>query len=98
MKVAMKLIKGDTTTAKFDLTLSLQEEKEGLQGSLQYSTDLFEAPTMARDGRTLPDAAGSHGADPDRHIAESPMLTGPERQQLLREWNDRRGTTRKVYP
>ena len=92
--VVMSLLKGDTTTAKFDLTLSLQEEKEGLQGSLQYSTDLFDAPTMARmveHYRTLLEAMV---ADPDRHIAESPMLTGPERQQLLVEWND----TQSDYP
>ncbi|MBC7541698.1 MAG: amino acid adenylation domain-containing protein, partial [Candidatus Sericytochromatia bacterium] len=34
-------------TAKFDLTLSLSETNNGLQGSLEYSTDLFDTATAA---------------------------------------------------
>ena len=39
----------DTTKAKFDLTLSMQDEAEGLRGSLQYSSDLFNEETIAPD-------------------------------------------------
>jgi len=35
-------------TAKFDLLLNLVETEEGIQGQAEYSTDLFEAPTIAR--------------------------------------------------
>ena len=38
----------DTATAKFDLTLSLTERPEGLQGALEYATDLFERATIER--------------------------------------------------
>ncbi|HIP24427.1 MAG TPA: amino acid adenylation domain-containing protein, partial [Rhodobacteraceae bacterium] len=38
-----------TTSAKFDLTLSLSPAKEGgLSGSIEYATDLFAADTIAR--------------------------------------------------
>src|SRR4029079_8817622 len=36
------------TTAKFDLSLSLTESRDGLLGVLEYSRDLFEAATMTR--------------------------------------------------
>ena len=35
-------------TAKFDLTLSMHETVEGLSGSLQYNTDLFDDATITR--------------------------------------------------
>jgi len=38
----------DTRTAKFDLTLTLTETPEGLTAEIEYSTDLFDAPTIAR--------------------------------------------------
>ena len=38
----------DTRTAKFDLTLTLTETPEGLTAEIEYSTDLFDASTIAR--------------------------------------------------
>ncbi len=37
-----------SVNAKFDLTLALGESKDGLRGTLQYSSDLFDAATMER--------------------------------------------------
>lgn len=41
----------DSGTAKFDLKLSLWETSEGLNGSFEYKTDLFDAPTITRMAR-----------------------------------------------
>ena len=38
----------ETDTAKFDLTLSLSEGPEGLTGSIEYNTDLFDSETIER--------------------------------------------------
>ena len=38
----------DPGTARFDLTLEFWETPEGLRGRFEYSTDLFEAATIAR--------------------------------------------------
>lgn len=38
----------DTATAKFDWTMLLQLTDQGLRGSLEYSTDLFEPATINR--------------------------------------------------
>ncbi|MBV9927471.1 MAG: amino acid adenylation domain-containing protein [Acidobacteria bacterium] len=72
----------DTLTAKFDLTLDLRETPAGLSGWFEYSTDIFEAETVARLAyhfQTLLEAAV---ADPQRRISELSLLTEPERRQL----------------
>ena len=84
----------DTGTAKFDLTLSAIETAEGLRVRVEYNTDLFAAPTIARlttHYRTLLEGVV---ADPDRPISTLPLLTDAERHQMLIEWND----TRTDYP
>ena len=75
-------------TAKFDLTLSLSEQPDGLRGELEYATDLFEAATIERlvgHWRVLLEAIV---ADPGQAISQLPLLTEAERHQLLIEWND----------
>jgi amino acid adenylation domain-containing protein len=70
-----------------DLTLRAQETTEGLRALLEYSTDLFDEPTIARMAahwRTLLEAMI---ASPERRLSELPLLTESERRQLLVEWN-----------
>ena len=77
-----------TGTSKFDLTLLLSETEHGLDGLIEYSTDLFDAETIRR-------LCGHYGTllegivrDPDQRVAALPLLTDGERRQLLVEWND----------
>ena len=75
-------------TAKFDLLLSLHEEAEGLRASLQYNTDLFDEATITRmlgHFRTLLEGIV---ADPNQRVSELPLLSEPEKHQVLVEWND----------
>ncbi len=84
----------DSGTAKFDLTLVLEERADGLGGYVEYNTDLFEAATIVRvlgHFQTLLEGIAAH---PDERLATLPLLTTSERQQLLVEWND----TRAEYP
>jgi aspartate racemase len=77
----------DSGTAKFDLTLFAFEQGAGLRLVLEYCTDLFEPDTARRllgNFRTLLDGVI---ADPDRPLSALPLLTEPERHQLLVEWN-----------
>jgi len=76
----------DTGAAKYDLYLELDEWSEGILARFHYSTDLFDAGTIARmEGhwRTLLDAAV---AGPARRIAELPLLTGSERGKFQTQW------------
>jgi len=43
-----QLLRVDAGTAKFDLTLAFYEKKEGLEGSVEYSPDLFDAHRIER--------------------------------------------------
>ncbi|HJX29298.1 MAG TPA: amino acid adenylation domain-containing protein, partial [Thermoanaerobaculia bacterium] len=78
------------TTAKFDLSLTFQESGGGLRGSMEYSTDLFDAATIdrliARFERLLAAAA----AAPDLRIFDLPLAGETEVAQILGEWNDTR--------
>ncbi|GAB3488159.1 non-ribosomal peptide synthase/polyketide synthase [Amycolatopsis cihanbeyliensis] len=69
----------DTGTAKFDLTLSLTERGEGVEGYLEYDTDLFEPETAGRLVTALHTLLGAAVADPDRPVGELPLLTEAER-------------------
>src|SRR5438067_2244325 len=76
-----------TGTSKFDLTLFLSETEHGLEGVVEYSTDLFEAATMRRlcgHYRTLLEGIVRQ---PDQSLATLPLLTGAERQQQV-DWNN----------
>jgi len=84
----------DYDTSWFDLSLYMWEENDGLAGALEYSTDLFNAGTVARmlgHYRTLLE---NIVADPAQRLSDLTLLTEPERRQLLVAWND----TKKAYP
>ncbi|WP_375770521.1 amino acid adenylation domain-containing protein [Archangium gephyra] len=70
-------------TTRFDLTLSLEPSAHGLSGSFEYSTDLFDEPTIARLGaayRTLLKAVVAH---PELPVSRLPLLAPTERAQRL---------------
>jgi amino acid adenylation domain-containing protein len=80
-----------TGVAKFDLSFVFAEAEDGrLAGLLQYATDLFEPVTAARYARHLAVLLDELAARPRGRLAEAPLLTAEERQQVLREWNDTR--------
>jgi amino acid adenylation domain-containing protein len=84
----------ERVTAKFDLSLEMQENADGLQGIFEYSTDLFKQETIARlcnHFQVLLEAIMAH---PDYRIGELPLLTKQEKKQILVDWN----TTQAAYP
>jgi amino acid adenylation domain-containing protein len=81
-------IENNTETAKFDLTLSMQETGEGLSGTFTYNTDLFEAATIQRMAGHLQVLLEAVVANCNRQLNELPLLTETEKHQLLVEWND----------
>ena len=77
--------------AKFDLSFVFVETgDEGLAGSLQYATDLFEAPTAARYARHSAVLLAELVARPRGRLSEASLLAPEERHQILHEWNDTR--------
>ena len=77
----------DAGTSKFDLTLSLQESGGEIEGIVEYSTDLFDEPSIARmvsNFRVLLEAAV---ANPERKVGELEFIDPAELHQVLIEWN-----------
>jgi amino acid adenylation domain-containing protein len=77
----------ETGMATFDMTLSLTEIPEGLVGTVQYNTDLFDARTiedMMVHFQVLLEAVV---ANPEQCISVLPLLTPAERQRILVDWN-----------
>ena len=87
-EISVESIKISSATTKFDLTLELSETLEGLTGSLEYATDLFESPTIARLIGHFQTLLNSIMLNPEWSVSKLPLLTESERQQLLVEWNN----------
>jgi amino acid adenylation domain-containing protein len=73
--------------AKLDLTLDLTETGAEIDGYLEFSTDLFEFATAARMAEHLLQLLSGILADPEREIADLPLLSTAERQRILYGWN-----------
>ena len=84
----------ESATAKFDLSLSLENTSSGLIGEWEYNTDLFDATTIERMAEHFQTLLEAIIANPEQHLTELPLLTEPEQHQLLVEWNN----TTKEYP
>jgi amino acid adenylation domain-containing protein len=74
-------------TNMFDISLMLHEEPAGLNATLIYSSDLFDADTMARFSRHFEVVLERMSLAPETTIDGWPLLTQQEMQQELVEWN-----------
>jgi amino acid adenylation domain-containing protein len=87
-------VKIDNSTAKFDLTLSLDDSGPQLTGWMEYNTDLFEAGTIRRMLVHYQTSLQAAIQNPDQSISALPLLPEGERRRMLVEWND----TKRGYP
>ncbi|MGB8344240.1 MAG: condensation domain-containing protein, partial [Ktedonobacteraceae bacterium] len=85
--VTITTLEMENLTAKFDLSLCLEETEEGLRGYLEYSSDLFETSSIERMHGHLQTLLEGIVANPDQRIGNLPFLTERERWQMLVAWN-----------
>ncbi|WP_437681738.1 non-ribosomal peptide synthase/polyketide synthase [Sorangium sp. So ce131] len=76
----------ETGTAKFDLTLSMMETADGLAAGWEYSTDLFDAESVARMARHFETLLSAVVAEPGVRIGEVELRDEAERAQMA-AWN-----------
>ena len=74
-------------SSQFELTLTLEENSEGMSGGLFYSTDLFEEGTMTRLAEHLQVLLQAIQEQPEQRVSALPLLSKRERQQVLLDWN-----------
>ena len=67
--------------------MMLTDGGEDIWLEVEYSTDLFDDDRIARMAGHYQTILESAAAKPQQRIAELPMLTPPERQQMLVDWN-----------
>ncbi|MFI7082589.1 condensation domain-containing protein [Streptomyces anulatus] len=73
-------------TAKFDLCSDLAAENEAFRGFLDYATDLYDPATARRIADRYRTLLASVLADPDRPLAEAPLLSSDEYEVVTRTW------------
>ncbi len=84
----------DNGTTKGDLSLFLWEEADGLNGWIEYATDLYEPATIERMAGHFQRLVGEIVANPAEPISRLSILSKAERQHLLFDLNQ----TQLAYP
>jgi amino acid adenylation domain-containing protein len=84
----MSRLAGDNRTAKFDLTLEVDDAAPELCCLFEYNTDLFDADTIRRMIGHFRTLLRGIVADPGLRLADLPLLADEERHQLVVAFND----------
>lgn len=93
-EVSVQSLGLESGTAKFDWILTHEETPEGLQGVVEYSTDLFTPETVRRWIGHWQVLLEGILANPEERLGHLPLLTPAERQVLIDEW----GAIQLSYP
>lgn len=92
--VEVSVFRKSLTTAKFDLSAFLTQSGNTISGRVEYKTDLFDQTTIDRFIGHYLVMLEAIVENPDARIAELPLLTRNEREQLITGWN----ATQHDYP
>ncbi|MBO1051113.1 MAG: amino acid adenylation domain-containing protein [Dolichospermum sp. DET73] len=84
----------EQAVSKFDLTLLMTETQQGIEGTWEYRTDLFNVATINRMIGHFQTLLDSIVTQPEQRINELYILTPNEQNQLLVQWNQ----TQVNYP
>jgi amino acid adenylation domain-containing protein len=84
----------EQVTARFDLTLQMEETAAGLTGELIYNRDLFDRATIDRLAGHFQILLTGIVANSHQRVAQLPLISSAEQQQLTIDWND----TQADYP
>src|SRR5438309_373563 len=84
--LSIKEMDFETGIAKFDLTLEVWEDTE-LHCRFEYNTDLFEQSSILRMLGNFETLIQAGVENPDLPLAQLPILSEQEREQVLVEWN-----------
>jgi len=69
-------------TSRFDLLLTLWETNDGIDGFLNYNTDIFDASTIAKMSEHFQTLIENLLADPQQRLSDSSFLTEDETMGL----------------
>ncbi len=81
-------------TTQYELTVEMWQRPDGLEGFFEYNSTLFRPETIERMTNHFLEILRAAVDSPEKAIAELPLLTGDEYQQLVVDYND----TAAAYP
>jgi amino acid adenylation domain-containing protein len=84
--ISLRAQRIDASVAQTDLVLWVSETRDGLSVACDYCADLFEKSTITRFLKSFEVLLAGIARNPDRSIAEIPLLTQAETRQL-EAWN-----------
>ncbi len=87
-EVSLSTLDINAGTSTFDLTLMVTEQSQGLDVTIEYNTDLFDADTMHRMIDHFEMLLTSIVADPDQDVSKLSILPEAEFQKEVIEWNN----------
>ncbi|MDT3777027.1 amino acid adenylation domain-containing protein [Nitrospira sp. MA-1] len=90
----LEMIEMDPGSAKFDLSLEMTLESNGLTGFFEYNTDLFESSTIRRMAGHFQSILEAIVIQPEQRLSALPMMEAAERAVVVGEWN----ATARAYP
>lgn len=86
----------DRRAAPAELTLTMSMSEQGLEATIEYNVNVFDAPSIRRMFGHFQVLLGSLAADPNRSLAQLPLLTEEELTQLLSSWHTARSVPRQI--
>ena len=90
----LQLLRGERISAQFDLTLTVNDEKNGLDCAIEYNTDLFREETIARMSGHYLTILRAVVENEALNIRSIPLLSEQENKLMIGQWNN----TRTDYP
>jgi amino acid adenylation domain-containing protein/thioester reductase-like protein len=91
--VTMTPMEQELSTAKFDITLSVEEQEQGVALDWEYNTEIFQESTIRRMSSQLELLLQGMCEAPEKRVWQLPILSREE-CSALRHWN----ATRQDFP
>jgi amino acid adenylation domain-containing protein len=89
--VRMEVMPTESGTARFDMEWLFWEREEGITGTIDYATDLFDGATVERMIGHYRRVLQAAAARPDTALSALPLLDAAERELVVHRWNDAAG-------
>ena len=86
--LTLRLERLHSGAAQFDINIDMWETEDGLNGVVEYCTDLFRHTTITRFITQFRILLEAITADPGRRLSQYSLLSDEERHRLLVEGND----------
>ncbi|HZI17581.1 MAG TPA: amino acid adenylation domain-containing protein, partial [Pyrinomonadaceae bacterium] len=86
--LTLRLERLHSGAAQFDINVDMWETEDGLNGVIEYCTDLFRHETITRFVEQFRTLLEGIVAEPERPISSYPLLAAEERRRLLAGLNE----------